>query len=210
MKNVHEIIQERIASVALNASNTFKNLVPTDIGEEMYRLGFTNAVNIVNKREKLDEDEVLRARLIRYFGCKILYGHEIDSLELKYNLKTVVAERFKDVIPTDNQKEIVEFAKRLKRDKLNHGTVETDLYHIPITTPFLITAPPNMFKAPSNPSEMTRAEYAKWIEEDPIVWKELYRFNPGEGIYSGKRNEKTNLFAMVSAWGIEATLINTN
>jgi hypothetical protein len=207
-QSTFEVIQEKISTVSSRAVKTFKSAMVTNISEELYRMGFTSSKSVVDEHKKLNQEEVLRARMIRYFGCKVLYQKEIDQLQSKYNLQTHKAERFKDAIPEENQMDIINFVERVKRDELNHGKIETDLYHIPLTTdPFYVTAPPDLFREALNVSEMSKAEYAKWLEDDPIVWKRIWRFNP-KADYRGEKNSPTDMYALVTAWGLESILLN--
>lgn len=207
--SVFEIIQNKIATVSSEAVDTFRTALVTNTSEELFRMGFTSSKSVVDEHKTLNKVEVLRARMIRYFGTKVMYLSEIEKLESKYTLETHDAARFKDSIPSINQMDIVKFVERVKKDKLNHGTIETDLYHIPLTTdPFYVTAPPEMFRKALNVAEMSKAEYAKWLEEDPIVWKRIWKFDPSA--YGKNKNEATDLYALVTAWGIESVLINNN
>lgn len=203
--NVFEQIQEKIATVSVDAVDSFKKVITPHFGAEMYRMGFTSSISVIQANKDLNKMEILRAQLIRYFDCKVLHDDEIKKLEENYNLMTASASRFKDVIPIDNQKDIVYFIERVKRDKLNQGRIETDLYHVPITSEFRVTAPPSLFRRAQNWDEMTEAERLKWIEEDPIVWKKIFRFDPNREI-----NEATKWNLMVTAWGMESVLLNTN
>jgi hypothetical protein len=207
--SVFEIIQNKIETVSATAVKTFKTSMVTNVSEELFRMGFTSSTSVVSEHKKLNQDEVLRARMIRYFGCKVVYEEELKQMEVKYCLDTHKAERFKDAIPSDNQMDILKFVERVKKDKLNHGTIETDLYHIPLTTdPFYVTAPPECFRKALNPNEMNAQELQKWIEEDPIVWKRIWRFDPSE--YGSNKNKPTKMYALVTAWGLEAVLMNNN
>lgn len=209
-QSVFEVIQSKIATVSAVAVETFNGALVSNMSDELYRMGFTSSKSVIDEHKKLNEDEILRARMIRYFGCKVLYKEELVQFEVKYNLATHVADRFKDSIPEINQKDIVNFVNRVKRDKLNNGTIETDLYHIPLKTdPFYITAPPECFRNALNAKEMDAKELQAWIEEDPIVWKRIWRFNPSS-LYGKDKNTATDMYAMVTAWGLEATLMNTN
>lgn len=206
-QTVFEIIQERISTISSNAVKTFNNAKgSTNFADDLYRLGFTESVSVVKDYEKLDKVEALRARLINYFGNgMVLNQKELTKFEKQYNLITAGAGRFKDAIPYINQKEIVEFSKILKENKWNQGRVETELYHIPVMDDFLVTAPKECFRKALSTSEMTRDEYLKWLEEDPIVWKRIFKFNPQQ-----ETNTPTEWFRRVTAWGLEEVLINRN
>jgi len=208
MKNVFEVIQEKIATINSDAVKTFNNASQGNLADEMFRLGFTHSPSVMKDYAKLDKIELLRARLIRYFNCKVLHEDELHKLEKQYKLMTTLVDRFVDVVPLENQKDIVRFHEHIKVNKLNNGAVETDLFHIPITDQMYITAPPSCFRAAANISEMTKAEYKKWLEEDPIVWKRIWRFNPNASFE--RRNAPTAWLGLVTAWGMEATLVNTN
>lgn len=208
MKSVFEVIQHKISTVSNEAVDTFKAAAKSNLTDEMWRLGFTSSVSVVDPRRTLNKGEVLRARMISYFGGKVLYMQELKKLEKNYKLTTLPASRFMDSIPAVNQQEIVSFSERLKKEKLNYGTVETDLYHIPITDYFLITAPAECFRKALDPAEMSKEELRTWLDEDPIVWKRIWRFDPRG--YGENRNSPTDMVVMVTAWGLEATLINTN
>jgi hypothetical protein len=208
-ESVFEIIQSRIATVSSQAVATFHEALVTNTSDELFRMGFTSSKSVVDEHKKLNTKEVLRARMIRYFGTKVLFEEEVRKLEVKYQLDTHVASRFKDAIPEVNQMDIINFCERVKKQKLNQGTIETDLYHIPLTTdPFYITAPPECFRKALNPNEMSAEELKAWQEEDPIVWKRIYRFDPSK--YGKDKNEPTGMYALVTAWGLESVLINTN
>ena len=204
-KNVFEQIQEKIATVSIDAAESFQKTITPHYGAELYRMGFTSSVSVVQSVKDLNHTEILRAQLIRYFGCKVLHDDEIKKLEANYKLMTASASRFMDVIPAVNQKDIVDFVERVKKDRLNQGRIETDLYHVPITSEFRVTAPPSLFRKAQNWDEMTEAERIKWLEEDPIVWKKLFRFDPNR-----ETNEATKWNLMVTAWGMESVLLNTN
>lgn len=208
-QTVFEIIQNKISTVSADAVKTFSGAMVTNASEELFRMGFTSSKSVVDEHKKLNQEEVLRARMIRYFGCKVLYESEIQKMEEKYSLATHHADRFKDAIPEENQQDILRFVDRVKKDKLNHGAIETDRYHIPLTTdPFFVTAPPDLFRKALKVSEMSKAEYAKWLEDDPIVWKRIWRFDPSG--YGKEKNQPTNMYALVTAWGLESVLVNNN
>lgn len=204
-RTVFEVIQNKIASVSSQAIATFNDTIGTSLGAEMYRLGFTSSVSVVKDRDNVNEEEVLRARMIRYFGNKVMYEGEVNKLCKRYNLVTLKADRFVDHIPVANQREILEFTQRVKDNKLNQGRLETDLYHLPITDPFLVTAPPDCFRKAINTAEMSPEELEMWLEEDPIVWKRIWKFKP-----LTSDNVPTKMLLLVTAWGLEATLINNN
>lgn len=205
--NIYEEIANKIAISNEKSIDTYIRRMDVRMSDsiELSRLGFTSCLNVTkNKLNKQEIIEIERAKLFDYFGKMILTDNELNQLCKQYNLVKNTASRFMDVIPDQNIKEILDFVRDTRKKKWNFGTLETDGYHIPLTTEFEVTAPQIMFRKPLNIQEMNPKELEKWKKEDPIITKSIFKFDRRSS------NNPTGFNIVITAWGLEALLLETS
>lgn len=195
-------IQNSIEKIMNVSNENYNNSHDKQVAVARLRqLGFTSCKNI--KDVKINEHEVNRSKLSMFFKKRILTKNEIETFCEKYNLQWVGVERYTNSIPTINVDEMMEFDDAIRTNKWNKGFSETDNYFIPLGQQRTIVAPKAMFRKPEKISEMTKEEYQKFLEDDPLVFMRVFHFNPRDKI-----NEGTDYYVLVTAWDIEAALIN--
>lgn len=215
MKAVHQIINDKIAQLQSASVEAYENVFTeaANRASRLSSLGFGSTTNVKeNILKGMTAETIERAKIFQYFGRQVLTLKEIKALCNQFKLTYNIAERFVDTIPDASVEDILSFVSECREKKWNFGRLETEGYHIPLTSKFLVIAPPELFRKPLHPGEMTKAELKKWLEDDPIVCKQVYQFNggnPATGFDAERRSEGTDFYTVVTAWGLEATLLGT-
>ncbi len=213
--STHEIIKRKVAAITDASIETYMN-VYTDgarAAAKLASLGFGETTNVKEKMLKgLTSETIERAKIYDFFGREVLTRKEIKSLCTQFKLEFLPAARFMDTIPQENVKELLDFVHECREKKHNFGTLDKEGYHMPLTTQFMVIAPNELFRKALKVSEMSETEYKKWLKDDPIILKQVYKFNGGDpstGFNKERGNESTDFFAVITAWGLEATLLKS-
>lgn len=205
----YEQIANRISTANKKSVDYYLNVFLGDVVEifSLRELGFTSVQNLQD--QKIEEFDINRAKLKAFFNKPVLHESELKELEKQFKLQRHVASRFVDRIPEANVQEILKYHDWIRKEQKNFGKLTTDKYFVPLTAPYEVTAPATMFRKALDWNEMNAAERQKWIEDDPIVTKRIYQFDPNPMLVKDK-NHPTDWHVVVTAWGLEALFVSGN
>lgn len=203
----YQQIANRIAVANEKSVQYFLDVFLGDVvlNYSLRELGFTQTLNLQD--EKLNEEDITRGKLKAFFNKPILHDRELKELARMFKLETHPASHYVDRIPSANVKEILDYHDWIRKEQKNFGKLQTDKYFLPLTYNYDVTAPKQMFRKPIRKEDMTPAEWRKWLEDDPIVSKKIFRFDPNPMLVKDK-NEPTEWNVVVTAWGIEAMFVS--
>lgn len=220
-ESTHVIIDRIITGLNKEAVGYFNSLESKIfIGRHLMELGFKNIPNVA-QANAVNEVEFERAKLQAFFGTKVLTTQELNNICNTYNLTVDRAENFKDAIPDENVQDILGFVEKQRAESWTLGTSSRDLFCIPLVTPFMVVAPVELFVEPIDWEAIRKAEreekeakarekWLRWLREDPIVYKTIYKFDPYARRNGDESTTATQYHAVVTAWGFEGMLLDGN
>jgi hypothetical protein len=141
-----------------------------------------------------------RAKCSQVFGNKaIIFQEDIEYLCKKYKLEMHPSQMYTEIVPVDNIEDIQSFIDSQRLYQWNLGTNANNNWYVPINTPFFVIAPKELFNQKKIAEEKRRKELERIRQEDPIVVKRVYKFDPRT-----KENTLTDMYVVVTAWSVEA------
>lgn len=207
MRTTHEIIEEKVTALQEKAGEAYMELFheKAQRAARLSNLGFPLITNVVdNELKGFNAATIERAKIYQFFGKEVLTLGEIKSICNQFKLTYNTSERFKDTIPERNVEDILSFVSECREKKWNFGRLETEGYHIPLTSKFLVIAPKSMFTEPPRPKRS--------LQDDPIIIKQVYKYDggsPATGFDPERRSQGTDWYVVITAWGLEELILKT-